>query len=109
MAKKGQKFRKWTQEEKEKIIELSLNGYSLKEIALKFNSTTGSIGTIINKYKNTDIGDSKTRLPYKIDYSISQKANDLFVGILFDYNKELIKENDILKKQWASKAKTKKK
>ncbi|WP_339020138.1 helix-turn-helix domain-containing protein [Spiroplasma endosymbiont of Atherix ibis] len=109
MAKKGQKFRKWTQEEKEKIIELSLNCYSLKEIALKFNSTTGSIGTIINKYKNAKISEAKPRLPYKIDYSISQKANDLFVGVLFDYNKELIKENNILKKQWASKGKTKNK
>ncbi|WP_339020172.1 hypothetical protein [Spiroplasma endosymbiont of Atherix ibis] len=109
MSKKGQKFIKWTQEEKEKIIELSLNCYSLKEIALKFNSTTGSIGTIINKYKNAKISEAKTRLPYKIDYSISQKANDLFIGVLFDYNKELIKENNILKKQWASKGETKKK
>ncbi|WP_339020386.1 transposase [Spiroplasma endosymbiont of Atherix ibis] len=57
MAKKGQKFRKWTQEEKEKIIELSLNCYSIKEIALKFNSTTGSK---INKYKNTKISAAKS-------------------------------------------------
>lgn len=56
MAKKGQKFREWSKEEKYKIIEPLLNyEATFSQISKKYNVSSGLLSAWINKFKESGI------------------------------------------------------
>ena len=83
MAKKGQKFQRYTDEEKEKIISEYLEGKeSLKSIAEKYEiSSRKTVFTWLKKYRNTGTTNSGKRgrplkndqIDYKARYEILKK------------------------------------
>lgn len=83
MAKKGQKFRRYTDKEKANIISEYLEGKeSLKSIAEKYGITSRkTVFTWLKKYRNTGTTDSKRRgrplkneeIDYRTRYEILKK------------------------------------
>ena len=62
MAKKGQKFREWNEEEKLKIIKPLLNyEATFGEISKMHNVSKGLLSTWINKYKDNGIEGLKNK------------------------------------------------
>ena len=53
MAKKGQKFRKFTDEERSKIVGEYLKGTSYRILANKYVISRNTIHTMVRKYRNT--------------------------------------------------------
>ena len=83
MAKKGQKFQRYTDEEKAKIISEYLEGKeSLKSIAEKYGITSRkTVFTWLNKFRNTGTTNNDKRgrpikndeIDYKVRYEILKK------------------------------------
>lgn len=83
MAKKGQKFKRYTDEEKANIVSEYLEGKeSLKSIAEKYGITSRkTVFAWLKKYRNTGTTDSKKRgrplkneeIDYKTRYEILKK------------------------------------
>lgn len=84
MAKKGQKFRKFTNEEREEIVSKYLSGkYSYKRVAKEYQISWKTVETMVRKYKNTGITralpkgrpkeKSLTKEDYKERYEILKK------------------------------------
>ena len=61
MAKKGQKFRKFTDEERTKIVGEYLKGTSYRILANKYGISWNTIHTMVRKYKNTGTTIASTR------------------------------------------------
>lgn len=54
MAKKGQKFRKFTNEEREEIVSKYLSGkYSYEQVAKEYQISWKTVESMVRKYKNT--------------------------------------------------------
>ena len=84
MAKKGQKFRKFTDEERTEIVNMYLSGeYSYSTLALRYGITKNTIHTMIRNYRNTGTTISRhkgklkesdlTKEDYKERYEILKK------------------------------------
>ena len=61
MASKGQKFQKYTQEEKEKILSEYLNGISSTYLSKKYNIPKGTIKTWGRKAYHPELNTGKKR------------------------------------------------
>ena len=61
MTKKGQKFRKFTDEERTKIVGEYLKGTSYRILANKYGISWNTIHTMVRKYKNTGTTIASTR------------------------------------------------
>lgn len=61
MAKKGQKFRKFTDEERSKIVGEYLKGTSYRILANKYGISWNTIHTMVRKYRNTGTTIASTR------------------------------------------------
>ena len=84
MAKKGQKFRKFTDEERTKIVGEYLKGTSYRILANKYGISWNTIHTMVRKYKKTGTTitvqkgrpknhDDLTKEDYKERYEILKK------------------------------------
>lgn len=101
MAKKGQKFREWTKEEKYKIIEPLLKyEATFGQISKKYNLNKGQLSTWVNKYKkggmNGLINKKKPGNPMAKYYTTKNFKNE--EEKLKYENMRLRIENEMLKK-----------
>ena len=91
MAKKGQKFRKFTNEEREEIVSKYLSGkYSYEQVAKEYQISWKTVESMVRKYKNTGTTralpkgrpkeKSLTKEDYKERYEILKKIPGLPQG-----------------------------
>lgn len=106
MAKKGQKFREWTKEEKYEIIEPLLNfEATFGQISKKYNVSKGQISAWVNKFKESGmnglINKKKPGNPMTKYYTTKKFKNEE-EKLKFE-NMRLRIENEMLKKGYLMK------